>query len=343
MKDDFYKDINHKRTPDEKNHGKQENGHNEKKDEPRLSRAERHKQKNKVDAKTKRQPLGKTIGSYINRESIDKQKTFFLDKFSSYKERFRDEINVSKKKFGELKRKRPNVPRNKKQDENAHNKRRLWPIIVAGVFILPITIALGIMITSNFWPDDPSTQIADQSEENSEETAPEARKELEEKKAQKEKEVAQAQKGEDEDDGQSEEKNDDLGTGTSDFSYSEEQQSELDDAADAAIEEKESGDASDTPDSPVTPPEEESGEQPEESTQETDEEQSSVEESTQETEQGQSGSIGTYTMRPGDNLYRIAIRYYGEGSKENIDKIREANGGVDDRSLSVGQELTIPE
>ncbi|MHC0552351.1 LysM peptidoglycan-binding domain-containing protein [Salinicoccus sp. CNSTN-B1] len=48
-------------------------------------------------------------------------------------------------------------------------------------------------------------------------------------------------------------------------------------------------------------------------------------------------------MRPGDNLYRIAIRYYGEGSKENIDKIREANGGVDDRSLSVGQELTIPE
>ncbi|MFB9859896.1 LysM peptidoglycan-binding domain-containing protein [Salinicoccus siamensis] len=341
MKDDFYKDINHKRTPDEKKDEKHENGHNEKKDAPRLSRAERHKQKDKTDGKTKRQPLGKTIGSYINRESIDKQKTFFLDKFSSYKERFRDEINVSKKKFGELKRKRPNVPKNKKQDEDGHNNRRLWPIIVAGVFILPITIALGIMITSNFWPDDPSTQIADQSEENSEEAAPEARKELEEKKAQKEKEIAQAQKGED--DGRSEEKNNDLGTGTSDFSYSEEQQSELNDAAEAAIEEKKSGDASDTPDSPVTPLEEESGEQPEEATQETGEEQSSVEESTQETDQGQAGSIGTYTVRPNDNLYRIALRFYGDNSKENIDKILEANGINDHRELSVGQELTIPE
>ncbi|MGO1923141.1 MAG: LysM peptidoglycan-binding domain-containing protein, partial [Jeotgalicoccus sp.] len=42
-----------------------------------------------------------------------------------------------------------------------------------------------------------------------------------------------------------------------------------------------------------------------------------------------------------DNLYRIAIQYYGSGSAENVQRIMEANGVTAD-SLTVGQELIIP-
>lgn len=43
-----------------------------------------------------------------------------------------------------------------------------------------------------------------------------------------------------------------------------------------------------------------------------------------------------------ENLYRIAIKYYGSGSPENVDKIRRANG-ISGNNLSAGQTLVIPE
>lgn len=42
-----------------------------------------------------------------------------------------------------------------------------------------------------------------------------------------------------------------------------------------------------------------------------------------------------------ENLYRIAIKYYGAGTPENVDKIRRANG-ISGNNLSAGQTLVIP-
>src|SRR5699024_8323942 len=70
-----------------------------------------------------------------------------------------------------------------------------------------------------------------------------------------------------------------------------------------------------------------------------------AEEKTEETEETaeESNSGGsTHIVSAEDNLYRIAIRYYGSGSSENVNKIMDANGITPD-SLSVGQELVIPE
>lgn len=43
-----------------------------------------------------------------------------------------------------------------------------------------------------------------------------------------------------------------------------------------------------------------------------------------------------------ENLYRIAIKYYGSGSPENVEKIRRANA-ISGNNLSAGQTLVIPE
>ncbi|TDM04286.1 LysM peptidoglycan-binding domain-containing protein [Macrococcus carouselicus] len=50
----------------------------------------------------------------------------------------------------------------------------------------------------------------------------------------------------------------------------------------------------------------------------------------------------THTVGANENLYRIAIRYYGSGTPENVEKIRQANG-LTGNTLSIGQELVIPE
>ena len=48
----------------------------------------------------------------------------------------------------------------------------------------------------------------------------------------------------------------------------------------------------------------------------------------------------THTVQPTDNLYRIAIKYYGDGSQANIEKIKQANNLTSD-SISTGQVLII--
>ncbi len=50
----------------------------------------------------------------------------------------------------------------------------------------------------------------------------------------------------------------------------------------------------------------------------------------------------THVVNAKENLYRIAIKYYGSGSPENVEKIRQANG-ISGNNLSQGQTLVIPE
>ena len=53
-----------------------------------------------------------------------------------------------------------------------------------------------------------------------------------------------------------------------------------------------------------------------------------------------SGQKKTHTVTSTDNLYRIAIKYYGDGSPANIAKIKAANNLSSD-SISTGQVLVI--
>ncbi|MGO1759479.1 MAG: LysM peptidoglycan-binding domain-containing protein, partial [Mammaliicoccus vitulinus] len=57
--------------------------------------------------------------------------------------------------------------------------------------------------------------------------------------------------------------------------------------------------------------------------------------------QNQNQSQQAHTVTGKENLYRIAIQYYGSGSPENVDKIRQANG-ISGNELSQGQNLVIP-
>lgn len=48
----------------------------------------------------------------------------------------------------------------------------------------------------------------------------------------------------------------------------------------------------------------------------------------------------THTVQSTDNLYRIALKYYGNGSPEYVNKIKAANNLSTD-SISTGQVLVI--
>lgn len=57
-------------------------------------------------------------------------------------------------------------------------------------------------------------------------------------------------------------------------------------------------------------------------------------------EQAAKAQQKTHTVQSTDNLYRIAIKYYGNGSPANIEKIKAANNLTSD-SISTGQVLVI--
>jgi nucleoid-associated protein YgaU len=55
--------------------------------------------------------------------------------------------------------------------------------------------------------------------------------------------------------------------------------------------------------------------------------------------------MATYTVKPGDDLSKIALAVYGDGCDANGRKIFEANRAVienDPNALRPGQVLTIP-
>jgi 5'-nucleotidase len=49
---------------------------------------------------------------------------------------------------------------------------------------------------------------------------------------------------------------------------------------------------------------------------------------------------GTYTVKPGDTLWKIAATHYGDGRKWK--QIADANNGLDPSKLRVGQTITLP-
>ncbi|MCE4957084.1 LysM peptidoglycan-binding domain-containing protein [Macrococcoides caseolyticum] len=53
------------------------------------------------------------------------------------------------------------------------------------------------------------------------------------------------------------------------------------------------------------------------------------------------GGGASHVVGAQENLYRIAIKYYGSGTPENVDKIRRANG-ITGNNLTQGQTLVIP-
>ena len=51
-------------------------------------------------------------------------------------------------------------------------------------------------------------------------------------------------------------------------------------------------------------------------------------------------SSNTYTIKPGDTLWKIAASHYGDGRKWK--QIEDANPGISPNALRVGQTITLP-
>lgn len=351
MKDDFYKNIKHKRAQSDTEQSKSKHKNKDKKDQAKADEKSREEASLKRSAKYKDRtnepsnPFTDKVKVYFNRENFEKGKAFFAGKLSTYNERFSNELKVTKEKWEEFR----NRPKNQKaagrdggdEDSEAVRNKGLIPMIAGGVIIIPVTLILGFVIINNFWPSNDGMELAtDEQQETGE--VPEAEdeelsEELEEQRFEMERRMAESRDSEEGTASENEEEEasesgeeaaveGDLASENVEAVYSEDEISILDDIAGDAIEEKESGE--DTGDAA------ESGE----------EEDTEADESTEEEAEDDAGteSAGaTHTVGPDDNLYQIALRYYGSGSPENVQRIRDANG-ISGNGISEGQELIIP-
>ena len=59
-------------------------------------------------------------------------------------------------------------------------------------------------------------------------------------------------------------------------------------------------------------------------------------------EEASAGSSESYTVKDGDTLERMIIRFYGKYDSSKVSKIKEANSLDNPNKLKVGQVLTIP-
>ncbi|MCR4880961.1 MAG: LysM peptidoglycan-binding domain-containing protein [bacterium] len=50
----------------------------------------------------------------------------------------------------------------------------------------------------------------------------------------------------------------------------------------------------------------------------------------------------SYTVKNGDTLETIAVKYYGVASQSNIQKLQKANNIKNPHNIRLGQKLTIP-
>jgi LysM repeat protein len=350
MKDDFYKDIKHKRTQDDAEQSKGKAKNKEKKDKTKEDEKSREEQsfkrsaKYKEDAKNASGQFSSKVKEYFNRENLEKGKAFFAGKLSAYNERFSDELKVTREKLDEFR----NRPKNQKSaaegpggEQEANRNKGLIPLIAAGVILVPLTLFLGFIIISNFWPSNDGMELATDegdTEETEEAAEDEGRdEELEEQRFEMERRMAESRGSEDDEAGDSEEEEaevteeevaeeGDLASENVEAVYSSDELSILDDIAGDAIEEREGGD--------------ESAEGSSDASGETEDEQAQEEDAAAGDQEAESAGA-THVVGEGDNLYQIAIQYYGSGSAENVQRIRDANG-VTGNDISLGQELIIP-
>lgn len=366
MKDDFYKDMNHKRAQDEKSSKK--SAGSKKSEEPKhekLSRSARHKAKEAGDTKepNKKKPeqkkqskdntLSDKLKGYFSAENAAKGKAFFAGQFSAYQNRIKNELKVSKEKLGSIGA-ASKTAGNKKQKTDSSGKKRMLPWLIAVLVLIPITVLFAFLIFSNFWPSL-NDEINLANENASEETAEGgAEGEEEDQNSAEFNEALQAQKAEHER-RLAENRSGDLAASDLEANYSQEELQELEDASLNAIRSKEDEPAeSETENSSDSEDSEEASNEEDESANDAEtadesadnESQTAAETETPETETETEPSEtqnanASHVVTPQDNLYRIAIQYYGDGSSENVQRIMEANGVTPD-SLSVGQELIIP-
>ena len=350
MKDDFYKDIKHKRAQDEKSSKTSAgNKKSEKQNRETLSRSARHKTKEAGENKQpeKKAPPKKQqqkennftdkLKGYFSAENAAKGKALFAGKFSSYQNRIKNEIKISKEKLGGI-----GAAKNKgKKPEEKDNgsKKRMLPWVLAVLVLIPITVLFAFLIFSNFWPSlNDEIQLAD--ENTAEETADSSGTEEEENSGEGFNEELEAQKAEHER-RLAANRNEDLTAKNIETDYSQEELQELEEAALSAIRSKED-DAEEEAESDSAEAEEEDepAAEPEADT-ETDTAEEDTETDTESDSSETQYANASHVVTPEDNLYRIAIQYYGDGSAANVQRIMEANGVTPD-SLSVGQELIIP-
>lgn len=367
MKDDFYKDMNHKRAQDEK--ASKKTAGNKKTDQPKhetLSRSARHKAKDnaadkqpvknkKSKQQEKSQPkennFSNKLKGYFSADNAAKGKAFFAGKFNTYQSRIKNELKISKEKLGSLGAGTKAAKPSKQKEKNSRD-RRMLPWVVGLLVLIPITALLAFLIFSNFWPSlNEEIQLAE--ENTSEETAENEQtaegesegfnEELEAQKAEHERRLA-------------ENRGSDLAAKDLETNYSQSELEELEEASVNAIRSKEEEPKADTAkdEASASDSEDESSESAE-SQSETETAESEANSNAAESEtnssadsnsESESGSQSpnanaSHTVSAEDNLYRIAIQYYGDGSAENVQRIMQANGVTPD-SLSVGQELIIP-
>src|SRR5699024_8439952 len=142
MKDDFYKDIEHKRAS--KDFGDSKNDKQKDEQKQTMKRTDRHraklekenekkKHKQCAESKTDKKKhalfagAGQKLAYYFNRENLAKGKVFFAGKLTAYNKRFKDEIKISKTKLAELGNRRQSSA--KDEEEGKEKKKGILPII----------------------------------------------------------------------------------------------------------------------------------------------------------------------------------------------------------------------
>lgn len=295
------------------------------------------------------------FSKYVSKDKVDQGKKFFSGKLTEYNTQLQKENKILKEKFTNLR------MGSGRQEKDPDRKRPIIPIIVTGILLLPITILLAFLLITNFLPDEnemnniatneasEESEGADGSEgsedgEGSEDTTDEETEVADEDGEESDEDVDVA-----EDIPNQEETEPEIQT-TADYSSAQRQQ--LQRAAQNAVNEKNAELAERREQEALArqrAAEEEARRQAEQAQAQAEAEAQNETEEDDNAEEGEEGSEtepptagnAVHTVTAEDNLYRIAIQYYGDGSAANVQRIRDANGLAGD-NLEVGQQLTIP-
>ena len=362
MKDDFYKDMEHTRR-EKKNEASNRRRRRTKVD-PELSRSAKYKvEDKKQNNSTKKASVKNTSTTNKNKQTNKNNKNNTQNKKT---QKFKNEQNDTKKKLpagvtltglatgakksiltardkyskqldselGESKDKLKGLKSTMLTGlRSDKNKRKLRGLLL--LILIPTTLLFAFMIVSNFWPEA-EDYTADNSGQETEQVdnsdKREINKEFEQKKAELEKEFAALDKKSS--DKSSNSSNDKQSAARE---YSDSEKESMKSEADKAIEEKKSQNSSTK--SSESNSEATTKVDTDTSTESESDETESDTESDSETNKDEATAV--HVVNGKDNLYRIAIQYYGSGSEENVQKIRDANG-ISGNEISVGQELIIP-